>query len=114
MTTTEITEEERDWLAARSRTGGRNLLTPGRERLEGEQERSIDALVANYGDAMIRVHTEGVAGVFHLEHPAELAWLVNPEGDVAEYTAGPPTYVHSARTVQSWTERRPPAHGWSS
>jgi cytochrome oxidase Cu insertion factor (SCO1/SenC/PrrC family) len=96
-----------EWIEAREtldadRKHLRNL-TPQRDLLSGSQVRTIDALVAKFGEAMIRVRPEGVAGVFHIEHPQEIAWLVNPDGDVAEYMAvGHPTYVHSAQTVAAW------------
>jgi hypothetical protein len=85
-------------------TSGRRPFPPptrGRERLTPQQEASLDALVARYGDGRISVLGNGVA---ELIHPfGTLAWLVNPEGDVAEWAAEP-TYTYSRQEVQRWPQ----------
>lgn len=102
-----MTAEERDWrrVLATPDVHRRRLrgLTRGLEILTDRQRQSIDALVARFGDAMIRVRAGGIAGVFHTEHPQEVAWLVSPDGDVAEYLAvGAPTFNISASEVAAW------------
>lgn len=76
--------------------------TAGRERLTPDQEDSLDALVAHFGDGRISVQASGVAEIVHTEYPGDPAWLVNPEGDVAE-SAATPTYRYSREEVQRWS-----------
>lgn len=78
--------------------------TEGAHLLSDAQRDVIDALVARFGDAVVKA-TERVAQVVHVEHPGEIAWAVDPAGRFGEWRAdGEQALTHGPEEAISWQQ----------